>query len=53
LFTEKELQENMVIHLIPWLIVEDHGAIGMSETIVITKYGPVQLFDIPQKIFCK
>jgi Xaa-Pro dipeptidase len=50
---EQELEENMVIHLIPWLTVEGKGGIGMSETIVVTKYGPQQLFDVPQKIFCK
>lgn len=51
--SDKLLEENMVIHLMPWLIVDEKGGIGMSETVLVTDIGTEILFDVPQKIFCK
>jgi diaminopropionate ammonia-lyase len=41
------LYENMTIHLIPWIQIPGKGAIGFSDTIVVTKDGGVSLFDGP------
>nr|QFG74050.1 MAG: pyridoxal-phosphate dependent enzyme [Megaviridae environmental sample] len=37
------LENNMVIHLIPWIQV-DQGAIGFSDTMLVTKDGGVSLY---------
>jgi diaminopropionate ammonia-lyase family len=39
------LRENMTIHLIPWIQIIDVGAIGFSDTVLITKTGAISLFD--------
>jgi Xaa-Pro aminopeptidase len=38
------LQENMVLHLIPWVQVEGCGAVGFSDTVVVGAQRPVSLF---------
>lgn len=44
--SENLLHENMTIHLIPWIQIPDVGAIGFSDTVLITKNGAISLFDI-------
>lgn len=38
------LAENQTIHLIPWLQLAGVGAVGFSDTIVVTREGGVSLF---------
>jgi diaminopropionate ammonia-lyase family len=45
--TDAILEENMVIHFIPWIQIPNQGAIGFSDTIVVTKEGGVSLFEFP------
>lgn len=39
------LQENMVLHLIPWIHVEGKGAMGFSDMVVVKPEGLQSLFD--------
>lgn len=39
------IQENMTIHLIPWIQVPGKGAIGFSDTVLVTRDGSRSLFD--------
>lgn len=39
------IEENMVLHLIPWLQIDDIGAMGFSDTVVVKNYGLQSLFD--------
>lgn len=51
--SNKFLQENMVLHLIPWIQVPSRSwAVGLSDTVVITPTGAKSLFTNPppQKI---
>lgn len=43
------LQENMIVHFIPWIKIPDKGAIGFSDTICITAEGGVSLFEKPSE----
>lgn len=43
--SEIVLKEGMVIHLIPWIQLPIKGAIGFSDTVVVTKDGAVSLFE--------
>ena len=39
------LEENMTIHLIPWIQIPDKGALGFSDTVLVTSEGSRSLFD--------
>jgi Xaa-Pro dipeptidase len=47
------LQENMTLHIIPFLMVENIGTIGISETVRITNEGAESFFNFPRKVFLK
>merc|ERR1719240_1992278 len=40
----KIFQENMVCHIIPWIQIPGLGAVGLSDTVVVTKDGVKSLF---------
>ena len=42
--SDKVFEENMTIHLIPWIQVPE-GAIGFSDTVLVTREGGKSLFD--------
>ena len=41
------IEENMVLHLIPWLQIDGIGAMGFSDTAVVRSYGLQSLFSQP------
>eukprot|EP00439_Symbiodinium_sp_Y106_P039686 s1035_g4.t2 len=45
--SDQVFQEGMVIHLIPWVQVQGHGGVGLSDTVLVTKGGAKSLFDCP------
>jgi Xaa-Pro dipeptidase len=47
----RELQPNMVFHLIPWALVPGQFAMGLSETIRVTKTGCEVITQFPREIF--
>ncbi|PTX49812.1 Xaa-Pro dipeptidase [Melghirimyces profundicolus] len=47
------LRENMVFHLIPWGLVPGQFAMGLSETIRVTKTGCEVLTNLPREVFVK
>lgn len=48
---ERKLQQGMVFHLIPFMMIPDIGTVGISETVQVTENGAVSLFNFPRKIF--
>jgi Xaa-Pro dipeptidase len=44
------LQPGMVFHLIPLLIVPGVGAVGFSETVLVTGSGAEVLTDVPRRL---
>lgn len=43
--SEAEFQENMTLHLIPWIQLPGKGAIGFSDTVLVTNQGGISLFE--------
>ena len=43
--SEGLFQENMTIHLIPWIQLPGRGAVGFSDTVVVTSQGGQSLFE--------
>ena len=43
--SEGVFQENMTIHLIPWIQVPGKGAVGFSDTVLVTSGGGESLFE--------
>ena len=48
---DRSLEKNMTFHLIPWVQVQGHGGVGITETIVITENGCRSLFNFERKVF--
>lgn len=51
--SDQVFQEGMVIHLIPWVQVQGHGGVGLSDTVLVTQSGAKSLFDcrdLPRRI---
>ena len=50
--SEQVLEENMVLHLIPWLQLPEFGGVGLSDTVIVTASGAKSLFNesIPRRI---
>lgn len=46
------LEENMVLHLIPWVQLPEFGGVGISDTVIVTASGAKSLFQecAPRKI---
>ena len=38
------LEQDMVLHIIPWLQIEHKGAIGFSDTVIVTENGGCSVF---------
>jgi diaminopropionate ammonia-lyase family len=49
--SEDILCENMVIHLIPWIQIPGKGAIGFSETVLVTADGGVPLSPANSEVY--
>ena len=43
--SEGVFQENMTIHLIPWIQLPGRGAVGFSDTVLVTRNGGESLFE--------
>lgn len=43
-------RENMVFHLIPFMMIPNIGTVGISETVIITPDGAKAVVDFPQEI---
>ncbi|XP_063693141.1 ectoine hydrolase-like [Bolinopsis microptera] len=43
--SEELFQENMTIHLIPWIQLPGKGAVGFSDTVLVTSQGGESLFE--------
>lgn len=43
-------QENMVFHLIPFMMIPNIGTVGISETVVVKPNGAEAIIDYPQNI---
>ena len=50
--SEEVFEENMILHLIPWLQLPDFGAVGLSDTVIVTPSGAKSLFaeHVPRQI---
>jgi Xaa-Pro dipeptidase len=50
---KRELQPNMVFHLIPWALVPGQFAMGLTETIRVTETGCEVITQLPREMFVK
>ena len=50
---ERKLQPGMTFHLVPLLLIPDMGAMGFSETVLVTKNGCEVLTRTPRRLLVK
>lgn len=50
---DRQLEENMTFHLIPWLQVPGLAGIGLSETVRVTEDGCESLFTLDRDVIVK
>jgi Xaa-Pro aminopeptidase len=50
---DRALEAGMAFHLVPLLLVPDTGAMGFSETVLVTRTGCEVLTKIPRRLFVR
>jgi Xaa-Pro aminopeptidase len=50
---DRTLETGMTFHLVPLLLIPDVGAMGFSETVLVTKTGCEVLTKIPRRLFVR
>jgi Xaa-Pro dipeptidase len=50
---DRKLEAGMTFHLVPLLLIPDTGAMGFSETVLVTKTGCEVLTRIPRRLFVR
>jgi Xaa-Pro dipeptidase len=50
---DRTLEAGMTFHLVPLLLVPDTGAMGFSETVLVTRTGCEVLTEVPRRLFVR
>ncbi len=50
---DRPLQENMTFHLLPWVQLPGHGAVGCTETVRVTADGCECITEFPRELFVR
>jgi Xaa-Pro dipeptidase len=50
---DRRLEAGMTFHLVPLLLIPDTGAMGFSETVLVTRTGCEVLTRIPRRLFVR